>query len=111
MASTNNHWSKEELHTYIMLLCANADKKQSSGELDLIKSKSEPRTFEKMLKEFSQDSEEDALEKIDENVQYHHYSSLELSQLKSDMREIFMSDNKYNMMEENLDNILDNIIY
>ena len=111
MASINNHWSKEELHTYILLLCANADENESKQELELIKSKTDPKIFDKIYTEFQKDSEDEALEKIDDNVQFHHYSSLELSQIKKDMRQIFMSDKKYNMMEENLDNILDNIIY
>ena len=111
MASSQNHWTKEELYTYILLLCANADSKESSEELDLIKSKSNSETFEKIYKEFSGDTEDEALEKIDENIHFHDFSSQELSQMKADMRAVFMSDKKYSMLEENLDNILDNIIY
>jgi hypothetical protein len=111
METNNSYWTKLELKTYILLLCANADKYQSEEEINLIKSKIDFDTFEKMYKEFCDDTEEVSLEKIEDNIQLHHYTTMELSELRKEMREVFFIDKKFIMMEQKLDQILDNIIY
>ncbi|PWK17761.1 hypothetical protein [Xanthomarina spongicola] len=111
MNSKDTSWTKKELQTYILLLCANADSNETEEELNLIKSKTDPETFEKIHKEFSNDSEEERFEKIDINVQLHDYSNMELSEFRKEMYEIFLADKKYMLMERNLDRILDNILY
>ncbi|MDO1500425.1 hypothetical protein Q2T40_09830 [Winogradskyella maritima] len=109
--SKPSNWSKDDLKLYILLLCANADRNETSEELEMIKSKYRSSNFEDIYAEFKKDSEDEALEKIDENVQKHHFSSLELTEFKQEMHAIFKSDKNFTMWEENLDNILDNIIY
>ena len=111
MTTRPNPWTKEELQIYILLLCANADSKKSDAEINFIKSKTDPNTFEKIYNEISNDTEDESIDKIDENVQLHDFSSIELIQLKKDMEEVFFTDKKFSMMEENLNRILDNIIY
>ena len=109
--TSNNPWSKEQLHTYILLLCANADSDETQKELDMIKSKVDTSTFEKIYQEFKKDNEEQRLEKIDDAIQLLEYSPRELSDLKREMYEIFFSDCDFNLMERNLDRILDNMLY
>lgn len=111
MTSKTNPWTKEELQIYILLLCANADSNQSNEEIKLIKSKTDAKTFDKIYNEFRNDSEDESFDKIDDNVQLHDYSEVELKKLKNDMQEVFFTDKKFSMMEENLNRILDNIIY
>ena len=111
MESKTNPWSKEELHVYILLLCANADAEETQKERDMIQSKVDAATFEKIYQEFKQDSEEQRLDKIDDAVQLFEFSPKELNDLKREMYEIFFSDCDFNLMERNLDRILDNILY
>lgn len=111
MKKETNQWTKTEMHIYILLLCANADTAATDEEIAIIKSKCDAATFEKIYKEFNSDSEEEGLEKIEDNVHSYNYSFHELAQLRKEMRQIFLSDNKLTMVEENLDQILDNIIY
>lgn len=111
MKSKQNIWSKDELQTYILLLCANADNNESDKEIEMIKSKTDLETFEKVYKEFSADSEEERLDKIDAAIHLHEYSIREISAFKREMYEIFFSDCNFSLMERNLDRILDNIIY
>lgn len=111
MKSSTNPWNKEQLQTYILLLCANADSDETQKELDMIKSKVDSSTFEKIYQEFKHDTEEQRLEKIDNTIQLLEYSPRELSDLKREMYEIFFSDCDFNLMERNLDRILDNILY
>ncbi|TYA57502.1 hypothetical protein [Formosa maritima] len=111
MNSKNTTWTKKELQIYILLLCANADSEETEEELQLIKSKTDAETFERMHKEFHEDSEDERFDKIDTNVQLHDYSNMELSEFRKEMYEIFLTDKKYLLMERNLDRILDNILY
>ncbi len=111
METQKTNWNKKELHTYILLLCANADGKELEEELNLIKRKTDAATFSKIYSEFSVDSEEVRLEKINRTVQHFSYSHMELVALRKEMDAIYFADDKYSRLERNLDRILDNIIY
>jgi len=111
MAINTKLWTKKELQIYILLLCANADSNETEEEIAMIRPKVDEATFEKIYKEFSNDSEKDALDKIDENIQHQEYTNQELGDLRREMYEIFFADCKFKQMERNLDRILDNIIY
>ena len=67
--------------------------------------------MKKCLREFSGDTEEESLEKIQDNLVMHEYSHKELVNLRKEMFEIFFSDKKFSMMENTLDKILNNILY
>jgi len=111
MKSEEKTWTKTELQIYILLLCANADSVESKEELNLIKSKVDEKTFRKIYNEFSKDTEEESLDKIDANIHLHIYNHTELSNLHKEIQEIFLIDNKFGVLEQNLNRILDNIIY
>ncbi|MET2984128.1 hypothetical protein [Aureibaculum conchae] len=104
-------WSKIELQTYILLLCANADLIETGEEINLIKSKTDLKTFKKIHKEFKGDKEEKSLKKIRKNVHLHHFTDMELMEFRKEINTIFFMDKKFTMMERNLDRILDNILY
>lgn len=105
------HWTKEELQVYILLLCANADNDETEKERDMIQSKVSTEIFEKIYKEFSNDSEEKRLKKIDRNIHQHTYTNMELIDFRREIYEIFFSDCDFKMMEKRLDWTLDNILY
>ena len=111
MKSEQNPWTKSELKTYILLLCANADSTRSNEEIEIIKAKTDIETFNKIYTEFKKDSEDESLQKIDDNVQLHEFSYNELEKIREEMEEIFKSDKDYGMTERNLYRILDNILY
>ena len=108
---TTNQWTKNEWQLYVLLLCANADTEQTAVELEFIQRKADPATFDKILKEFEADSEEESLQKIDEHVQLFEFSPAELKTLRQEMLAIFKSDKTISMQEENIARILDNILY
>ncbi|MBK5213311.1 MAG: hypothetical protein JJE55_06600 [Flavobacteriaceae bacterium] len=111
MKTEQTQWSKEELKTYILLLCAKADQVEAEEELNLIKTKTPAAIFEKMYKEFCNDDEDESLEKIQYALEMHEYSNKELASLKKEIQQVFSSDNKINMKERNLGWVLDNILY
>ena len=104
-------WTKSELQIYVLMLCANADSNVTNEEIELIKSKTDKETFDKMYQEFSGDTEDESLEKIQDNLVSHEYSHKELVSLRKEMFEVFFSDKKFSRMENTLDKILDNILY
>lgn len=111
MKEESSTWTKSELQLYILMLCANADSNVTEEELKLIKTKTDEKTFEKIYQEFNGDTEEESLEKIQDNLVMHEYSHKELGNLRKEMFEIFFSDKKFNMKENTLEKILDNILY
>ncbi len=111
MKPKKNIWSKTELQVYILLLCANADNKESEKEINMIKLKTDQETFERIYQEFSEDTDEERLDKIDTDIHLHEYSMKEIADFRREMYEIFFSDCNFSLMEKNLDRILDNIIY
>lgn len=104
-------WNKTELKIYILCLCANADLVETNDELDIIKSKTDEATFEKIYEEFSLDDEDLSLEKIDNTIERLDYGSMELIELKKEIYQIFYADGKFPLREQNLDLILNNILY
>ena len=111
MKNNQPNWTKKELEIYILLLCSNADSTITKEELNFIKSKVDKEDFDKIYKEFSEDTEDEALEKIDDNVQQHDYSPKEILAIRANMKSVFFTDNEFGMKEEYLDRIIDNILY
>jgi hypothetical protein len=111
MNTNQPNWTKKELEIYILLLCSNADSSITEEELSFIKSKVDLEAFNKIYKEFSEDTEEQALEKIDDNVQQHDFSPQEITEIRTNMKAVFFADNDFGMKEEYLDRILDNMLY
>lgn len=104
-------WSKPELEIYVLLLCANADAKQSEEEINLIRSTVNQECFDRIYDEFSGDSEEESLKKIESCVACHEYSHKELSEIQQRMKKVFLTDKRYGMMERNMERILNRILY
>lgn len=111
MNNTPPNWTKKELEIYILLLCSNADSKVTNNELNFIKSKVDTASYDKIYKEFSEDSEEEALEKIDDCVHQHDFSPQEIIEIRTNMKSVFHADKDFGMKEAYLDRILDNILY
>lgn len=105
------NWTKEEIKVYILLLCARADNTESKEELNMIKSKTDAETFNKMYQEFCDDDEDVCYQKLEDSIRQHHFSTMELSEFRKEIHKVFLADSKFTMMERRLDMVLDNIIY
>lgn len=85
-----NNWTKAELQTYILLLCANADSVETEEEIHVIKSKTDSNIFEKIYQEFKKDNENERFEKIDKNIHHLEYSNQELTNLEKKCMKSFL---------------------
>lgn len=92
-------------------MCANADKEETKEELNIISSKVNKETFDKMEMIFKADSEEKRLIKISKNIQQQSYSLMGLGAFRKEIHKVFLLDNKFTMMEKRLDWTLDIILY
>ncbi|WP_240337957.1 hypothetical protein [Gelidibacter japonicus] len=111
MKSDHTQWSKEELKIYILLCCAKGDQVETKEEIDLIKSKTDPETFERLYNEFCGDDEDRCFEKIDDVIGKYPFSPYEISEIKKEVMEVFNSDKKFEMKERNLCKVFDNMLY
>lgn len=111
MKNKKIHWSKEELKTYILLLCSNADSKQRKKEIKVIKSKVNTEVFDCIYEEYNQDDEDTSFNKIKASIAQHEYSQMELMSLRNEINEVFLADKKLKSSERYLDRLLDNILY
>lgn len=111
MNTQNDRWTRRELEIYILLLCANADSKETPEELRLISSRVDEKSFDKIYNEFTRDTEDQRLEKIEDAIAVNDFSHKELKNFKKEIHRIFFSDRHFSTMERNLDKILDNMIY
>ena len=111
MKDKGEKWSKDELQTYVLLLCANVDKEETEEELELIRSKVSLKTFVKMYALLQDDSDKKRLKRIQRAVEANAYSQMELAAFRRDIQNIFLSDKNFKLSEQRLQSVLDNILY
>ena len=98
----HKHWTKEELVAYILLFAANSNFIESNKERDVIISKVNMTTFQKIHKEFDQDNDYQSIQKIIKGLEEHQYSSDDLSQLFADVKTLFYADKEFDVLEQNM---------
>jgi hypothetical protein len=103
-------WTKEELKIYTLIYCANADFFESHFEISYIKSKIKDSDFDSIYKEFKSDNDYKSVQKIKKTIEDLGYSDEEKEALFDEMRELFLSDGKYQSLEQNLNRALNNIL-
>lgn len=99
---TQTHWTKEELVAYILLYTAHSNFEEDNMEKNVIISKVDMQTFQKIHDEFDQDNDYQSIQKIMQGVKEHNYDSDELQSLFTDIKTLFLSDGEYDIMERNM---------
>lgn len=111
MKNIEKIWSKQELKIYILLFCAKVDNVETEEEMAIIKSKTDPETFDKLYNEFCGDDEDTCFEKIEDAIGKYPFSPKEIFEIKKEVMDVFNSDKKFEMKERYLEKVLDNILY
>jgi thiosulfate/3-mercaptopyruvate sulfurtransferase len=96
------HWTKEELVAYILLYTAHSNFEEANLEKNVIISKVDMRTFQKIHDEFDKDNDYQSLQKIIQGVEQHQYNADDLQSLFTDIKTLFLSDGTYDIMERNM---------
>lgn len=102
MKEFSTNWTKEELKIYILIYCANADFVESKFEIDFIKSKIQASNFEKIHAEFVNDNDYQSIQKIQLSINEHGYTDDAINNLFREIKELFLSDKEYDILEQNL---------
>lgn len=102
MNEFETNWSKEELKTYILMYCSQADFNVSPEETDYIKSKINIDHFEGIQKEVNKSSDYESIQKMLYSMEKHGYSKDEKETLFKEIKELFLSDGSYETLEKNL---------
>ncbi len=110
MGETKTNWTNEELKIYILIYCANADFYESTFEIDFIKSKIRTSNFEKIYQEFKEDNDYQSIRKIQLSIKNQGYTDSDMDTLFKEIKELFLSDNKYDLLEKNLNRGLSRIL-
>jgi len=105
-----SHWTKEELAAYILLYTAHSNFDEANTEKNVIISKVDMQTFQKIHDEFEKDNDYQSLQKIIKGVDYHNYNSDDLKLLFADIKMLFLSDGEYDIMERNMFLFLNKIL-
>ncbi len=98
----NTNWTKEDLKIYILIYCANADLSESKHEINFIKEKIQNSNFDKIRDEFEKDNEYQSIQKIQTSIKENGYSKVAINNLFDEIKELFKSDDNYDVMEQNL---------
>jgi hypothetical protein len=105
-----SHWTKEELVAYILLYTAHSNFDEANLEKNVIISKVDMQTFQKIHDEFDKDNDYQSLQKIIKGVDYHNYNSDDFKLLFADIKTLFLSDGEYDIMERNMFLFLNKIL-
>jgi len=96
------NWNKNELIAYILLFAANSDFKESNEEKNIIISKVDMNTFQKIYNEFEQDNDYQAIQKIEQGLEHHKFTAAQIDDLLLEIKLLLQADQEYNILERNM---------
>ncbi|MCX6303565.1 MAG: hypothetical protein NT040_01220 [Bacteroidetes bacterium] len=102
MNEFDTYWTKEELKVYILIFCANANFSELKAETAFIKSKTIGNSFERIHDEFDKDNDYQSIQKIRSTLEKYGYLKDDTGRLFNEVKELFLSDGKYDILEQNL---------
>ena len=104
------NWSKKELAAYILLYAANTHLAEKNSERNVILSKVDINTYQRIHEEFENDNDYQCIQKIITGMESHHYSKTDLKQLFLDIKILFFADGEFDQVEHTVYNWLKRII-
>lgn len=99
-------WTKQELVAYILLYAAQSDLIESNKERNVIISKVDMETFDKIHKTFEQDNDYQSIQKIMAGLKAHHYTKMDVDLLLADIKRLFFADGHFDASEQAIYNLL-----
>lgn len=95
-------WTKDELIAYTLLYAAHSDFKEDNHERNVIISKVDMQTFQKVHDEFSDDNDFQSIQKILASIEKHNYSKEKIDQLLADIKGLFFADGDFDIREHSM---------
>ncbi len=110
MEDLQTQWTKKEFEAYVLLYCSYADLKETAEETHYIEEKIKHLDVERIRHEFEQDNDFQSNQKIQSTLRRFKYSEQELSNLLTEIKELFLADGVYHMLERNMSTVFDRLI-
>ncbi|MFC4722215.1 hypothetical protein ACFO5O_07775 [Geojedonia litorea] len=95
-------WTKDELVAYILLFAAHSNFTESNHEKNVIISKVDMQSFQKIHHEFEGDNDYQSIQKIIKGLDTYNYSKDDLSLLFADIKLLFFADGEFDLLEQNM---------
>ena len=99
---STTHWTKDELIAYILLYAAHSNLDEANHERNVIISKVDMQTFQRIHDEFDADNDYQSIQKIINGIEAHNYSKSDLNTLFSDIKLLFLSDGEFDVLEQGI---------
>lgn len=96
------NWTKDELIAYILLYASHSDFKEDNHERNVIISKVDMDTFQRIHKEFSSDNDFQSIQKIMASIEEHNYSKGAINQILADIKGLFFADGDFDIKEHSM---------
>jgi len=103
-------WTKNELVAYILLYASQSDMIESNKERNIIISKVDMKTFQKIHNEFDKDNDYQSIQKIIEGLKAHHYTKMDVDLLLADIKLLFFADGNFNISERTMFKLLKKLL-
>ena len=105
-----SNWTKEELVAYILLYAAHCNLDIDNHEKNVIISKVDMQTFQKVHDEFDKDNDYQSIQKIIAGLKAHHYTKMDIDLLLADIKLLFFADGDFNVSERTMYKLLKKLL-
>jgi hypothetical protein len=102
MNNLKSTWTKEEMKIYLLIFCANADFVELKVETDFIKARANKAVYKKMHIEYDKDNDYQSIQKIRSAFEDFNYSLNETEIIFNEIKELFLSDDDFSILERNV---------
>lgn len=102
ISTLETNWTRAEFKAYLLTYAAKADYIETREEKAIIKKLVSKDDYRKIHREIDGDNDYQSLQKIMHNLEKFNYSKEELDILIEDIKKLFMSDGKYDVLEQNM---------
>ena len=106
----NTKWAKNELVAYILLYASQSDMIESNKERNIIISKVDMNTFQKIHDEFDTDNDYQSIQKIMAGLKEHNYTKMDIDLLFADIKTLFFADGNFNVSERTMYKLLKKLL-
>lgn len=96
------NWTKDELLAYTLLYAAHSDFKEDNHERNVIISKVDMQTFQKIHDEFDADNDYQSIQKIMASMEAHQFTKDDVDVLLSEVKLLLFSDGEFSINEQEL---------
>jgi hypothetical protein len=102
MSTQKETWTYKDFLAYLLLYAANADLKIAEQEKEMLFSKVNAEEYDHVQKQFEKENDFSRLQTIQSFRKKYYDNETTIDKLISDLKDMFLADNKYNSLEKAL---------